>query len=168
MAEVKRELPDDIEALKAMVLERDARLEQRDTHIEQLEERIRLLLAQRFSPGSERVDSQAQLGLFNEAEAEAEEERSSEAPITVSSHTRARRGRRQLPEHLPRHEVVHDLADEDKVCPNDGTPLKPIGAETSEQLDIIPAKVRVLLHKRLKYACPCCEQVLKCSSRDSI
>ena len=175
MAEVKPEFPDSIDALKVIVKEQASRvaelerveaeqccqLEQRDHHIEQLKEQVRLLLAQRFAPSSERVDPQAQLGLFNEAEAQGEEEPASETPISVSSHTRARRGRRPLPAHFPRHEVVYDLSEEDKVCPNDGTALKLIGAETSEQLDIIPAKVRVLLHKRLKYACPCCEQVVK-------
>ena len=108
MAEVKPEFPESIDALKVIVEEQASRvaeleqveaeqrcqLEQQDHHIEQLKEQVRLLLAQRFAPTSERVDSQAQLGLFNEAEAEAEEEHGSETPISVSSHTRARRGRR--------------------------------------------------------------------------
>ncbi|MFW2374416.1 MAG: IS66 family transposase zinc-finger binding domain-containing protein [Gammaproteobacteria bacterium] len=28
----------------------------------------------------------------------------------------------------------------------------------SQQLDIIPAQVKVIRHKRLKYICPCCKQ----------
>ena len=36
-----------------------------------------------------------------------------------------------------------------------------IGAEVSEQLDIIPEQVRVIQHQRIKYACPCCGQGLK-------
>jgi transposase len=36
-----------------------------------------------------------------------------------------------------------------------------IGAEVSEQMDIIPEQVRVLQHHRIKYACPCCDQSLK-------
>ena len=35
--------------------------------------------------------------------------------------------------------------------------LECIGDERSEQIDIIPAKVQVLRHIRLKYACPCCK-----------
>jgi transposase len=35
-----------------------------------------------------------------------------------------------------------------------------IGAEVSEQLDYVPAKVQVLQHVRKKYACPGCEQCL--------
>jgi transposase len=54
--------------------------------------------------------------------------------------------------------VNHDLPDEQKRCPHDGTPLEVIGAERSEQLDIVPAKVQVLAHIRRKYACPCCRE----------
>ena len=160
MAEVKSEFPDDIDALKAL-------LEQRDSHIEYLEGQLRLMLSQRFSSSSEAVGSHVQLGLFNEAEVEVESELDGESHVTaetptrVNAHSRARPGRKPLPAHLLRHEVVYDLADADKVCPHDGTALKAIGADTSEQLDIVPASVRVLVHKRLKYACPCCEQWVK-------
>ncbi|MBK6454115.1 MAG: IS66 family transposase zinc-finger binding domain-containing protein [Proteobacteria bacterium] len=44
------------------------------------------------------------------------------------------------------------------MCPQDGTPLERIGEETAEQLEFIPARVRVLEHVRPKYACPCCRQ----------
>lgn len=40
----------------------------------------------------------------------------------------------------------------------DGTPLRAIGVDVSEQLDVIPATVRVIRHERVKYACPCCAQ----------
>jgi transposase len=56
--------------------------------------------------------------------------------------------------------VIHDLPVAQKICPHDGTALNPIGRETHEQLDIIPAKIQVLKHIRLTYACPCCEQYL--------
>ncbi|WYH52411.1 IS66 family transposase [Teredinibacter turnerae] len=34
---------------------------------------------------------------------------------------------------------------------------KNIGSDDHEQLDIVPATINVIRHKRLKYACPCCE-----------
>lgn len=46
--------------------------------------------------------------------------------------------------------VVYDLADDDKVCTCCGDNLHVIGEEVSEQLDIIPAKVRVLEQVKLK------------------
>ena len=36
-----------------------------------------------------------------------------------------------------------------------------IGAEISEQLDIIPQQVRVIQHQRIKYACPCCDDSIR-------
>lgn len=36
-----------------------------------------------------------------------------------------------------------------------------MGTEVSEQLDIIPAKIQVLRHIRVKYACPCCQGSVK-------
>lgn len=56
---------------------------------------------------------------------------------------------------------MHDLAEEEKICPHDGVVLTAIGEEISEQLDIEPAKVRVLRHVRRKYACPHCQQGVK-------
>jgi transposase len=143
-----------IAALQAQISEQEAQLQARAERIRQLEEIIRTFQRKTFSGTSEQV-SAAQMGLFNEAEEIA----ATEAPeVTVKPHIRQRRGRPALPPELPREEVVYDLAEADKVCPHDGTVLEQIGEETSEQLDIIPAQVKVIRHVRLKYACPCCQQ----------
>ena len=150
-------LPDDIDALKALVSDLRQSLEGKDTEIALLKEQINLLLAKRFGPSSERL-SPDQLHLFNEAEAEAAPE--PEAPtVHVPAHERKKRGRRPLPEHLPRVDVLHDLPESDKSCPcGCGETLQRIGEVVSEQLDIVPAQIRVLRHIRPKYACPCCQQ----------
>jgi transposase len=158
-------LPDEIDALKAIIAHDRAThttaLSARDEEIERLRSQLRLLLAQRFGAKSERVEGDSsQLGLFDEAEvdAAAETEEDSATVTTVAGHTRARGHRRPLPAHLPREEIIHDLLDADKICPRDGTRLEVMGEEASEQLDIVPASIRVLHHRRLKYACPCCRQ----------
>ena len=61
-----------------------------------------------------------------------------------------------LPAHLPRIEVVHELPEAERVCPHDGTVLERFSEETSEQLDIVPAKIQVLRHIRAKYRCAGC------------
>jgi transposase len=58
---------------------------------------------------------------------------------------------------LPRVEVVHDLSDEEKICPRDGHELKFISDKISEQLDIVPMKIQVIRNIRKQYACPCCQ-----------
>jgi transposase len=50
------------------------------------------------------------------------------------------------------------IDDADKICAC-GYELSRIGEETSEQLDIIPAKMQVIRHIRPKYACRNCEGV---------
>ena len=145
---------DQIASLQAQLASQQATLEEREARIRQLEEIIRTFQRKTFSGTSEQT-SAAQMGLFNEAE----ETEATEAPeVTVKPHTRQRRGRPALPPELPREEVIHDLPETDKVCPHDGTTLEQIGQETSEQLDIVPAQVKVIRHVRLKYACPCCQQ----------
>jgi transposase len=120
-----------------------------------LMERVNLLLAHRYGSSSERV-SDGQLALFNEAEAEPEVDTPEEPVEPVSVNRRARRGKRALPPELARIEVRHELEEDARRCPSDGTVLEPIGEEISEQLDIVPAQVRVLRHVQVKYACPCC------------
>ena len=121
--------------------------------IERLREQIHLLLAQRFGASSE-ASSPDQLGLFHEAMEEAAPETAEAETVEVPAHQRAKRGRRPLPEDLPRREVIHDLSEEEKICPHDGARLEAMGEDISEQLDIIPARVEVIRHIRRKYACP--------------
>jgi len=47
------------------------------------------------------------------------------------------------------------------VCAHDGACLVEIGADISEQLDIVPQQVRVIQHHRIKYACPCCDDSIR-------
>lgn len=129
----------------------------RDAQIAVLNEQLKYLLSKRFGPSSEKT-SPDQLGLFNEAEELNAEPESGEADsTTVKSHTRQRKPRVSIPDHLPREDIIHDIPESEKVCPHDGSPLKPIGSEDHEQLEIIPAKIKVVRHKRLTYACPCCD-----------
>ena len=67
-------------------------------------------------------------------------------------------GRRPLPDHLPREEVLHELTDEERTCPCCGKLRKEIGSEVSEQLEFIPASLKVIQHHRKKYACDACEE----------
>ena len=58
------------------------------------------------------------------------------------------------------------LEDSERTCPHHGVELERFGEVVSEQLDIVPAKMRVLRHIRGKYRCPWCEgQSTKGSNR---
>lgn len=51
--------------------------------------------------------------------------------------------------------MIHELSEAERRCPHDGAVLTAIGDVVSEQLDIIPATIRVLRHVRKTYACAC-------------
>lgn len=78
--------------------------------------------------------------------------------LSIVEHTRKKRGRKPLPDNLPRIEVVHELSEAQRHC-SCGHIKSHIGQEVSEQLDYIPAKVRVIRNIRYKYACKNCEGV---------
>ena len=125
-----------------------------------LEEELRLALHKRFAASSEKA-SLDQLNLFNEAEQTQSEVSAIEAgsdarTTTIPEHERKTRGRKPLPDHLPRTRIEHDIPEADKTCAC-GCRKTRIGEVTSEQLDIIPAKIQVLQHARFKYACRSCE-----------
>ena len=147
-----------VEFLQEKLNEKNTIIEQKNQYIVQLEEWLKQQRQQRFGASSEKI-SPDQLGLFNEAEAiEQETAETQENPVTVVAHTRQRKPRVSIPDDLPREIIIHDLPDDQKTCPHDGTVLTMIGSDDHEQLDIIPAQVKVIRHQRLKYACSCCEQ----------
>ncbi len=133
-----------------------------------LQERVNALLRQTFAAKSEARGTHQKDLFINEAEAlaptadtPAAQEAVPNDSIKVEGHERKRRGRKPLDPALPREVVRHELPESERICPHDGEALVEIGVETSEQLDIIPQKIRVIQHQRVKYACPCCDQGIK-------
>jgi transposase len=64
----------------------------------------------------------------------------------------------KLPEHLKREIIRHELSLEERLCPCCGEERQEIGVESSEQLEWIPARLKVLQHDRVKYACRGCQE----------
>jgi transposase len=152
------------QTLELLNAERDQLLEElqrRTREMDGLQHQLQYLLRRLFGRSSEKVDSK-QLLLFNELlqqlapETPAVEPVAPEAPATSKPNTNGH-GRRRLPANLERRQVIHDLPEEEKPCPCCGKMRHVIGRETSEQLDYVPAKLAVIEHVRLKYACPACE-----------
>jgi len=144
--------------LRKIILQQQQLLTQKQQQIEQLLEQFRLQRHRQFGASSEQVPGQGHL--FNEVEilaAENIDDGAAESPDSTEGKKKPARGRRQpLPAELPRIDVIHDLADSEKVCAC-GCQRHVIGEVVSEQLDIIPAQVRVIQHIRKKYGCAQCE-----------
>ena len=155
-----QQLPDDVDSLKGIITSQDKELHVYQAHINALEEKIRYLQSQIFGRRSEKyvVNEGLQTNLFNEAEEAEKEASAEEEKIHVPAHQRKKSGRKPLPKELPRMDVIHDLKEEEKVCAC-GCVMSRIGEDTSEKLDIIPAKMQVIRNIRYKYACKNCEGV---------
>lgn len=130
--------------------------------IDYLNERIDLLVYQIYGKKSEKLkkdpDIPGQLSYLEPLEEEAPSIPEIPEAVTIPTHTRKKSGRKPLPEDLTRVDVVHDIPEDQKQC-RCGSLLDWIGEEISEQLDFIPAQLRVLRHIRPKYACKSCEGV---------
>jgi transposase len=142
--------------LKSVTVERDV-----------FKQRIDALLHRLYAAKSEVRTHPAQRDLFlNEAEALAPQgkpvaEEATPGAVEVAAHHRQKRGRKPLDPLLPREIVRHELPEAERVCAHDGHMLVEIGADLSEQLDIVPQQIRVIQHQRIKYACPCCDNSIR-------
>ena len=152
-------MPSSVEELQEVVASQQETIDEQAALISFYREWKRLIESQRFGSKSEKF-SDTQGLLFNEAEFEAASSEAVEPEeVRVPAHTRKKTGRRPLPDFLPVHEVLHDLSEDEKICPHDGTHrLVEIGREQSDQLKFIPATVEIVRHIRPKYACRACKQ----------
>ncbi len=166
-------------------------IEQQLRKLEGLHQQLARLLRKQYGPQKERIDPD-QLTLFSAAELESlVAELQQGVTDSVSTHDgtddgsdedastdeyaaggeasdrkkRKSHGRRPLPDHFPREEVIHELTDEERSCPCCGKLRKEIGSEVSEQLEFIPASLKVIQHHRKKYACDACEENVAIASK---
>ena len=153
-------LQDEVANLHRLMAEKEAQWE---ATRQSLYEQLRLALARRFSPSTEKYAIEQGDLLINEAEAAVDEEDAAAAETPAENtaapaRKRTRGGRVALPPELPRVEVVHELDEAEQCCAEDGTALKVIGETISEELHVVPAQVEVIRHIRRQYACPTCEE----------
>jgi hypothetical protein len=129
-----RDLPDDIETLKRLIIEREMALAERDDEIEHLKLLIAKLRRLQFGRSSEKLDAKiGQLELLVEeleSNRASREARAPEIPAAKPEH-RERPARRPLPERLPREIVEHVPA---CTCPDCGAAMKRIGEDVAEVL----------------------------------
>jgi transposase len=152
-------LPDDPPLLKQMIADLMVELSKKDGRIEQLQQRMDLLLRKLYGTSSEKFDPrQASLFETNPSEAEAVAEPavdSHPAPehdVSRASSSRPGHGRRKLPDTLKTVEVIHDLTDTEKAAMGGAENLVCIGQEETEQVEWEPSCLYRILHIQKKYA----------------
>lgn len=177
-------LPDDVETLKAMLLEQAETLRERDAQVVKLQERVdsqeaalasraaeiehlKLLIAKlrrmQFGRKSEKLDRQIEQLELRLEDLQADE---GAAPIEIPKTARTAPEvpqRKPLPEHLPRDTRTY-LPESAERCTQCGAAMKQLGEDVSEQLEYVPASFRVIRHVRPKFACSCCDHIAQAAA----
>jgi transposase len=154
-------LPNDVEALKAALIETRAKLSGAEAMIEHLQLVIAKMKREMFGPRSERSQrliDQLELQLEELAAAAGEDAVRAEATgVQVQGFTRRKATRRNFPDHLPRRRIVHPAPTSCPCC--GGSKLSKIGEDVTETLDVVPRQWFVTEHVREKFSCRSCETI---------
>ena len=172
MSDAASSLPNNPEELRALVLatqasllasenkvnELEARLQHRDGEIEQLKLALIKLRKMQFGRSSEKLNFEIeQLELRIET---LETEKALELPLSEPEETavKDKPRRKPLPEHLPRETVrLHAPC----ACPDCGGSLNSIGIDSSETLEYVPGRFKVIREEREKLVCRGCESIVQ-------
>jgi transposase len=162
MVQALETLPDDPAALKAIILAERASLRAYEALIDALRTQIARLKKQKFGASSEKIEreiEQLQLALedLEVARAVAGTPPSAEAdPVTAGTLPQRRRGKPQVGEATPREQVVLDPGDS---CSDCGGPLRLVGVDSAEILELVAARLKLIETRRPKKACRRCETI---------
>jgi transposase len=175
-------LPDDVETLRALLVERDAVLAERDAalaerdadllsarlEIEKLKVQLAALRRERYGKSSERLAAEISqlemlIGDLEEDAAERETAAAEKEHRAKGKSDKPRKPalRRPLPEHLPRETVLHEPVLACHCGCTDPKRLTCLGEDVTEVLEKIPARLKVIRHVRPRYACRACEAMLQ-------
>ena len=159
---MEADLPEDVDALRALVLEQARELDALKgfkVEVERLKAIIDALQRHRFGRRSEQLDpDQLQLALEEVETAMAEAEHARDKASRTPADRPRRTNRGSLPAHLERVEQIVDV--ESKACPCCGDALHQIGEDVAERLDVVPTTFRVLVTRRPRYGCRSCESAI--------
>jgi transposase len=162
-------LPDDAQSLKRLLLEqhaaslaKDVRLREKEQQIEHLKFLIAKLRRARFGQSSEVMEGAGQLPLLFEqlkaALAEAQRQLPTSAQSDADQPKKAAR-RKPLPEHFER--VDNVIAPKECACPDCGGPLKGLGDDRAEVLEVKTVTFKVTRHIRPKQRCTRCATIVQ-------
>jgi transposase len=157
-------LPDDLEACqrelvhtRSVLAETAVTCEEQRSQIDKLRAELELVQRYLFGRRSERhVEDPGQGRLFEQpADGEPPAPESAAAAEEEITYRRRRQGHgwSELPQHLPREEILLDVPEAERTCGCCGEPMQKIGEDRTERVDYRPAKIVVKIFVSPKYAC---------------
>ena len=162
------DLPDDVEALKGIILASSAKLQVAEAllisqklELEKLRFEIACLKRMKYGRSSEQLDQQLTQMQLSIEDLEAS---LAQKPVEVRPASKAppvQPVRRPLPAELPREEIVHEVP---CSCPECGGTLRPLGEDVSEMLEYVPGRYKVIRHVRPKLSCSSCQKIVQAAA----
>jgi len=149
-------LPKSIEEKDALILAQQEEIERLQAQYKLMLEQLKLAQQRKYARSSESNVLQLDLQ-FDEADSVPAEELPKEESTITITYTRNKPKRRTLPDNLPREVIEHDIPEHEKQCAC-GCVKQRIGEEVTEQLEVVPAQLKVIQHVRPKYACNRCDE----------
>ena len=148
------------EELRKREQEKDELVKQLNQNIANLNETVEYLTRKLYGKSSEKSQDPNQLNLFNEAEVTADPNAPEPEKTQVEGYARKKKStRKESYAGLPIKEVVCHLPEEDQLCPLCGEQMKLVGKRfIREELQIIPAQVKLVHYYQEVYACPKCKK----------
>ena len=151
------DLPTSIEEKDALILAQQDEIDRLNARYRQVLEQFKLAQLRKYARSSESNVLQIELQ-FDEADSVPTEELPKEEDNTITvTYTRNKPKRRPLPDNLLREVIEYDVPEHEKQCAC-GCLKQRIGEEVTEQLEVIPAQLKVIQHVRPKYACNRCDE----------
>ena len=154
----------DIRELQALLVKKEDENAALRRQVDWLTQQLRLMQGQRFGASSEKtqtiLDPMDQVSLFNETEAESDGKKPEPELEQVAYRRRKQKGKRELDlSGLSVERIVHELPEDERICPECGEPLHVCGHEVlRRELAYIPAQYKVVEHVRTAYSCRHCER----------
>jgi transposase len=147
---------------------RDAELYAKTLQIEHLRAQLAALRRHRFGRSSEKLDREIEqlelvLGELEEGVAESKSRAARADSKAPAPPARAgedhKHGRKPMPAHLPREQIVHEPAPVCSGC--GGTVLRKLGEDVTEVLEYVPSSFKVVQIVRPKLSCRSCETIVQ-------
>ena len=146
-----RELPNDVETLRGLVISQQIELEK-------LRFEIACLKRARYGRSSEQLDSQLTQMQLTLEDLEATRATLPQQSAPTQEALQAKPARGPLPPALPREQIVHEAP---CACPTCGGVLRPMGEDVSEMIEYVPERYRVIRHVRPKLSCAACQSIVQ-------
>ena len=157
----RAELTTEYEQLQTELVGSKTRIQHLEAENRWLKEQFKLAQHRQFGSSSEKMTALLQNELiFNEAEATLDS-----APVEVEAevvtYTRKPKStghRQEMLEDLPTETIEYKLPEDEQVCAQCGGHLHEMSTQTREEIEIIPARVKVIRHVQSIYSCRNCEK----------